>query len=139
MRTFFSHARKGEYSLPPGGDLWGLLKTIAQRKLIKHTRIHLAIRRTVFVELGDDNGTAADIADSQSNGPEEQIAILEELRVIIAPLCEEYQQMVKLRLAGYTIKEIAAQVPCCERTVFRALERFEELAAVRRKRLDAAE
>jgi RNA polymerase sigma-70 factor (ECF subfamily) len=137
MRTFY--ARKGEYSLPPGGDLWQLLATIARRKLTKHTRIHLAQLRTVDRDERGELGEWFDVPDLSTNGPGERTEILEELHVILEPLRAEYRQMVMLRLAGYPIAEIAAELHCCDRTVFRALERFAELAIERQAVLNAME
>jgi RNA polymerase sigma factor (sigma-70 family) len=137
MRTFFAHARKGEYSLPPGGDLWQLLAKITRRKLTKHVRVHRAQRRTVDREERGDLGEWFDVPDAATNGPGERAAILEELHVILEPLRKEYRQMVMLRLAGYPIADIAAELQCCDRTVFRALERFAELAAERQTLLSA--
>jgi RNA polymerase sigma factor (sigma-70 family) len=135
LRTFFTHARAGEYSLEPGGDLWHLLRTIALRKLTAHSRKHKAKKRSVSREQRESDDVHGEIRDSNAVRPDEQAAVCDELNHVLLALRAEYRQMILLRLAGYSVDDIAREVGCCERTVFRAFERFGELVSGRQRAL----
>jgi hypothetical protein len=56
--------------------------------------------------------------------PEEELAFQEELAAALAPLSPTHQEIIELRLAGYTQPEIARQAGRTERLVRLVLTEF---------------
>jgi len=127
LRTFFGRARAGEFEINSPEDLWSLLATITLRKLSFHTRLHRSKKRTVTRETTTDaNGHGAVAVEIAA--PDAAMLIMEQFEALLQKLPEQYRHMVTLRSQGWTVPEIAESLQCSERTVFRALERFVELA-----------
>ena len=126
-RSFFVGSRDGRYDLQRGGDLWHLLVTIALHKLQNQVHHHTAGRRAVARECSFDteDSLLAPYAQrlAQEPTPLEAVALADELEQILRPLEPLHRRMLELRLQGYHLEEIAAELKCSERTVRRALER----------------
>ena len=118
-------------------DLWRLLVTITERKAIDQMRRARRVKRG-----GGKVSTEADLAAS---GPDDEPAGLDEVAgsqpspEFAAEFAEEYGRLFEalreealrriavLKLEGYTVDEIAAQLGCARRTVARRLEMIRSL------------
>lgn len=128
-RTFFTRAKKGEFELKRGGDLWRLLAAITMNKLGKQIERNLAGKRNMRAEhsvseAADDLGIAP---ASSEPSPEDEALMQEELELLMSGLDEGQRQMLSMRLAGYRLEEIAAETKRSERTVRRLLEKVKGL------------
>jgi DNA-directed RNA polymerase specialized sigma24 family protein len=119
-RSFFLLAQDGEILLRESGDLWRLLVRITLRKVYRTARRHRADCRDVGREQpGPDEAEA--LALSREPTPEEAVALVDELRGVLAPLGPVQRRVVEMRLQGHEVEAIAAEVRRSARTVRRTL------------------
>lgn len=127
-RSFFVHARDGDYVVRRAGDLWRLLVAITFNKLYGQVEIHTAQRRDIKREQTHDT------TDSESDfpltdvepSPAEAAEISEQLRVFMEQLSQIERTILERRLAGSTIEQIADDVDRSQRTVRRLLQNIRE-------------
>jgi hypothetical protein len=76
---------------------------------------------------GENGHGAADVV-VEMTAPHAALVQVEQLAELLKKMPEQYQNIMLLRLAGHDVPDVAEIVGCCERTVYRAQERFAELA-----------
>ena len=131
-RSFFVGARTGRFTLSRGGDLWRLLASITKHKLLRQARHHGAERRSVDVETQldpDDDGRFP--GRRLDPGPEDAVALADELEWVLAQFDPFVRRVLELRLQGAQLAEIARDTARSERTVRRVLGQVRELLAGR--------
>jgi RNA polymerase sigma-70 factor (ECF subfamily) len=125
FRTFFRRVNTDQYEVPRGDDLWKLFLVIALNKIRNAAAHHTAAKRDVrqTVHLGDSPaavGTAVTADDTD----------LTALRLVvddtIAALPESSRQMVRLRIDGHEVGDIAARTGRSKRSVERVLQQFRD-------------
>lgn len=123
MRSFFVRAVDDQYVLRRSGDLWRLLVAITLSKLRRQIEVHTASKRAVTKEqraIGDDDALA--IAADREPRPDEEAALLDELRQVMQSASPAEREALELRLAGETIENIAETMGRSQRTVRRLLQ-----------------
>lgn len=127
-RSFFAGARSDRYVLQHSGDLWHLLVAITVHKLRHQVRRHSAAKRTPQREqtFGTESSLSYLQADAVAREPqpEEALAVVDELGLLLGDLKPLHRRMVELRLQGYGIEEIAAATERSQRLVYRVLEQL---------------
>ena len=108
MRTFFRRLSAGEFRIDHAGGLWGLLKKIAHRKLLKHAEYHGVGKRDPKKET---RPTADELAGREPT-PSEAVALADVIEAALAGLEPPDPEVFQLRLQGCTMSEIAEQVGC---------------------------
>jgi RNA polymerase sigma-70 factor, ECF subfamily len=117
FRTFFRRATEGHYELPDGDELWKLFLVISLNKMRKKAVFHNAAKR--------DIGRTQSIGSSQISGPEAPSDVLRmTIDEMISTLPEEHQGIIRDRIHGYEITEIAARNLVSRRTTERILQNF---------------
>jgi RNA polymerase sigma factor (sigma-70 family) len=125
-RSFFVHAREGEYRLGREGDLWRLLASITLHKLHRQVERHTAGRRDVrrerdCVVAGD--GAAVGFAPvARQPGAADVIAVVEQIALVAQRLRPAQRVVFEKRLAGRSAEEIAKELGRSLRTVRRLLD-----------------
>jgi RNA polymerase sigma-70 factor (ECF subfamily) len=139
FRSFFERHVKGQLDLPDRESLWGLLTVITLRKCghrIEYFQTERRnLRREVVSRHTSDDSRSSFEAIARDPTPSEAAILAEMVEKLIEGLEGRDRQIVELRLQGYVISEISAQVHCTERTVSRVLERVKK----RLERLQSAE
>lgn len=130
-RTFVRRAGQGEFELPDGGGLWGLLCAIALTKIREQTRFHLRQKRSLRDERGLDSVNAAGDRKlpetaAEEPTPAETAEIADVFDRLIAEFDDEERRIIELKLQDFTLEEIASQMECSERTVRRFMKRVQE-------------
>jgi RNA polymerase sigma-70 factor (ECF subfamily) len=120
-RSFFVHAREGDFVLPRAGDLWRLLAAITLNKLQRQVERHTAGRRDVGREAQDSAFAAAERATVEPT-VDEAMALCEELQAVTQRCAAVEREALEMRLQGHTIEEIAKRLQRSQRTVRRWLE-----------------
>lgn len=115
FRRFFRHVMKGEYDVPPGEELWGLLLVIALNKVRSEEAFHRAARRDLRQDVAADP-TAFPSGSADTAFLEASVG--EALSLLPAP----HRQLAELRIAGHDVAEIAASTGRSKRTVERLLQ-----------------
>ena len=118
FRTFFQGARRQAYTVPPDGELWGLIMVIGLNKVRAYAGHHRAEKRDIDRTTDDDDHPAMARDDTAADFL--RLVVEEQL----AGLPPAHQEMVRLRLTGYEVGEISARTGRSRRTVERVLQEF---------------
>lgn len=118
--------------LETSDELWGLLARLTRRKCVKYRRRFYAQRRDVRREqlagaYPDERHYEFQVDQPL---PDETVAAQDVIEFVTRGLDETQRGICLLRLAGFSIQEIADKMECSERTVYRVL-------ALVRERLEA--
>lgn len=120
FRTFFRRVSDGQYNVSGGEELWNLLLVISLNKLRTLATRHRAAKRDVSrtVPLLDNDLTT----EAQNN---EALQLLKmTVDEIVGNLPEIEQEIIRLRIEGHEVQEIADRTKRAKRSVERILQRF---------------
>ena len=122
FRTFFRRVSEGLYDVPPGDELWQLLLVIALNKVRKLAAFHRAQKRDVR------KSQDADLLETTGKLKTRDETSLKVLEMVIEELLSgrtsTQQSIVRLRIEGYQIDDIAERTQQSKRTVERVLRDF---------------
>ena len=118
-RSFFIRARNGQFVLQRSGDLWRLLISITNHKLLRQRRAHFAEKRSVTSEVQLTG--FAEYTDAREPTPEEAVAVADELETLMETLDSFGRRVLELRLQEENLAAIAEDTGRSERTVRRKL------------------
>jgi RNA polymerase sigma-70 factor (ECF subfamily) len=126
FRRFFRRVLQGDYDVPPGEELWGLLLVIALNKIRTEEAFHRAAKRDVRL-CAESADPALLPARQDSESALLQLCVEDALGQLPA----QQRTMVELRIQGHEVAEIARQTGRSKRTIERNLQdvrtRFREL------------
>jgi len=126
FRRFFGKVLQGDYDVPPGEELWGLLLVIALNKIRTEEAYHRAGKRDVRL-----SAQPADLAALESPEDEDEAHLQLCVEDALGRLPDHFRVMVELRIQGHEVAEIAEKTGRSKRTVERILhdvrERLREL------------
>jgi RNA polymerase sigma-70 factor (ECF subfamily) len=126
FRTFFRRAAKGAYSVPAGDDLWKLFLVIALNKIRRLGEFHRSGKRSVS-RTSTLSEPGREVAETLAN---DSIHILElTIDEILSDSPAHVRQMVKLRIEGCEVAEIATRTGRSKRSVERVLQNFRKSLA----------
>ena len=124
FRTFFRRARDGHYQVPDGDELWKLFLVIGLNKIRDAAAFHRADKRAI------DKTTELTADAKQVSSAGESVAETT-LRLVIEELLEQLpenqREIIRLRLDGAQVTDIADRTQRSLRTVERTLQKFREL------------
>jgi RNA polymerase sigma factor (sigma-70 family) len=126
-RSFFTHAREGQYLVDRSGDLWRLLAAITLHKLHGQIERHTAGRRDFRRERestppADGESVELPEAAALQPSPAEAIALAEQFALVIHRLGDEQRVVFERSLAGDSIDHIAKRLGRSARTIRRLLD-----------------
>ncbi len=123
FRTFFRRLTSDRYEAPEGDNLWKLFLVIALNKIRKNAIYHKAAKRDVrqTISLGElPVAHNKDEATEQTDESELQSIIAE----MLAELPESSRDIIRLRIDGLPVNEIATATGRAKRSVERVLQQF---------------
>lgn len=123
FRTFFRRAEAGAYAVPEGDDLWKLFLVISLNKVRRLGNFHRSAKRDV-------TKTTLFIAQSPEDlpGAHDSVRVLElTIEELLARCPEHARQMIRLRIEGCEVAEIATRTSRSKRSVERVLQQFRQL------------
>jgi RNA polymerase sigma-70 factor (ECF subfamily) len=121
FRTFFQGVRRQAYQVPPGGEVWGLLMVMARNKVRKLVEHHRASKRDVR-QTSTANGRSEKAHKDEAGGVFLRLVLDEQM----SGLPESNREIVRLRLEGHEVAEIASRTGRSRRTVERVLQDFRD-------------
>jgi RNA polymerase sigma-70 factor (ECF subfamily) len=121
FRTFFQGVRRQAYQVPPGGEVWGLLMVMARNKVRKLVEHHRAGKRDVR-QTSTANGRSEKAHKDEAGGVFLRLVLDEQM----SGLPESNREIVRLRLEGHEVAEIASRTGRSRRTVERVLQDFRD-------------
>jgi RNA polymerase sigma-70 factor (ECF subfamily) len=117
FRTFFRRVSDGHYQIPEGEELWKLFLVIALNKVRAIAEYHRAAKRDV--------GHTRSLVHYQLEEPADTSEVLRmTIDDVLATLPEQHQEVVRDRIDGYEIADIATRVSISRRSVERILQSF---------------
>ena len=120
FRTFFRRFSDGQYSVADGEDLWNLLLVISLNKLRSRAKKHRAAKRDVSKTILLDESH-----QKRSVQNNEALLILRmTIEEIIGSLPVIEHDIIRLRIEGHVVTEIAKKTNRAKRTVERILQNF---------------
>lgn len=120
FRTFFRRASEGLYHVPPGEQLWQLLLVLAINKVRALAVHHRAQKRDVTRTVGSSGLEAFRGVNDES--PMQVLAMVVE--EITGDLPEVQQKMIRLRIEGHEVAQIAIATDRSKRSVERVLQKI---------------
>lgn len=121
--SFFRGVGQGFYDVPHGDELWKLFLVIALNKIRAKGAFHRAAKRDVRRTAGDEFLDRAGPAGSEADETAYTF-----LKMVIDEAMGELpalqQHMIRLRIEGHEVADIAAQTKRSKRTVERVLQDF---------------
>jgi RNA polymerase sigma-70 factor (ECF subfamily) len=117
FRRFFRRVLQGDYDVPPGEELWGLLLVIALNKIRTEEAYHRAGKRDVRLAT-----RPADAAQLEARGDEDEAHLQVCVEDALGQLPPAYRALAELRIQGHEVAEIARQSGRSKRTVERILQ-----------------
>src|SRR6185503_11807378 len=128
FRTFFRRIAIGHYHVPRGDDLWKLLLVISLNKVRALGAFHRAEKRDIGVttELNERVAERTSVTGSDQTALKTLEMTIDELLKELPP---SHAPIIKLRIQGNNVSEIAEQTTRSKRTVERVLQGFRERLA----------
>ena len=123
FRTFFRRASLGEYEVPDGDELWKLFLVIGLNKIRAVSGFHKAAKRDVRHTAGSETADRANAAVPDDVARRTLEMTIDEL---LAPLPESHREIIRLRIDGFEVSEIAERVKRAKRSVERILQEFRQ-------------
>lgn len=117
FKSVFRGINMGSYDAPEGGTLWQLMAIVAVHKVRRNARRRTALRRDSRRTQSLNAMEKFDTADDCT--PEEFESAIREA---IEDLKETEQDVVLLRVQGYSVEEIATKLDRSRRSIERALQ-----------------
>jgi RNA polymerase sigma-70 factor (ECF subfamily) len=123
FRTFFRRAADGQYVAPEGDELWKLFLVMALNKIRTRGAFHRAkkrdYRRTV-------QGLEPEDAANQDDTQEAYHVLRLSIEDFIEQYPDQHRDVVRLRIEGFEVNQIAEKLQRSKRTVERILQGFRE-------------
>jgi len=123
FRTFFRRVEKVQYDVPEGEDIWKLLLVITLNKIRAVVAFNRAAKRDMRRTRSD-----AMVEEAVAKADDKDEIALATLRIVIDELLSDQlevnQKIIRRRIEGYDILEIAQNVNRSKRTVERVLQEF---------------
>jgi RNA polymerase sigma-70 factor, ECF subfamily len=129
LNSFFNRHALGEFDLRGWDSLWALLTRITLRKCGHQLETYLAQCRDLRRETPPPNtdGSASNWqAIAREPSPSEAAMLAESVQLLLQDLGQRDQEIISLRLQGYSADEICTMANRPRRTVYRVLTRADE-------------
>jgi RNA polymerase sigma factor (sigma-70 family) len=122
MASFCRGVKEKRFHIDQSSKLWGLLATITCHKILKHIEYHDAGKR----RPGDEVRPEGDVFHSREPSPEEAAHVANVIEQVVQGLRDPDPEIFRLRLEGYTRKEIAKKFDMTEANVKCRLDRIRD-------------
>ena len=126
FQTVFNRLADGQFDLGDWDSLWGLLTRITVRKCEKwrdhfHTHGRDVDREVLLPPAAGECEPGWEFIDREPT-PAEALALAEAVQQVMRGLNDREQQVVRLKLQGFSLSEISEQIPCNYRKVRSVLD-----------------
>jgi RNA polymerase sigma-70 factor (ECF subfamily) len=127
--SFFRRNAVGEFQVENWNDLWALLVTITLRKCSTKVTSFMTAKRNVSLErtVAREPGESSLSVAASEPSPLEIATFNESLDQLFDLLTPLQQEIVTLRLKGYSNVEISQKIGRTERTVYRSLDKVRDV------------
>jgi RNA polymerase sigma factor (sigma-70 family) len=126
--SFFRREARGEFPIDNSSQLWRLLVRLTLTKAYAEARRHTAAKRDVAAEIPDGQALLSQTLDREPR-PDEAAALLDQVDVLLRDLPELHGTVLRMRLEGHSVTELAAALRVSRQTVYRVLQLLQERLA----------
>jgi len=124
FRSLFRGVYSGSYDAPEGCSLWQLLAVIAMNKVRRKVSRDKSVQPSLSIGVSSSEGAAIDVPEVR-----ETEGLENALRDALECLRPMEQDVVRLRVQGFTVEEISEKLNRSRRTVERTLQQARESLA----------
>jgi RNA polymerase sigma-70 factor (ECF subfamily) len=130
FRTFFEHAKEGQFRIEEQDDLCKLLMRITVHKTLRKVAYHRAAKRDLRQELGHGQEPQEQLQKllDREPTPEEAVTFLDLLEHFLGRLRPQERQIVEMRLQGCNNDDICQKLGIYDRKIRRVIEHVRCLA-----------
>lgn len=121
LRSFFSREARGEFQIDSSAQLCRLLVKMTINKARAKARHHTARRRSVSSEAPIGDELLAETI-SREPSPDEVASMIDQVDTVLRGLPDLYGSILRKRLEGHSVGEIARELAVSRQTVYRALD-----------------
>lgn len=130
FRTFCRRAAERPFDLDGPDGLWALLVEITLRKCGRWNRHFRTRKRDVRREQAppplSDSDCDNEPLDAAAPGPEDEAVLREMVEALLRGLDDRARTVCEMRLQGYEIEEIAADLKCSTATINRKIRNIKD-------------
>lgn len=124
FRTFFRRVSIGQYDVVDGEDLWRLFLVISLNKIRNAAEFHRAKKRDVRRTKSVDSDLYRTYSSHESDDHVAVLILQMTIDDVLAKLPEHNRDVVRLRIDGFSVTEIAEKANRAQRSVERVLQQF---------------
>jgi RNA polymerase sigma-70 factor (ECF subfamily) len=127
FRTFFRRVSNGQYDAVDGDDLWRLFLVISLNKIRSAAEFHRAQKRDSRRTKSANAGNLGQLATSPHNDEAAFTVLKMTIDELLGELPKGHAEIIRLRIEGNTLPDIAEKTDRAQRTIERVLQRFREI------------
>lgn len=127
FRTFFGRIKDGQFQIANQDDLCKLLMRITVHKTLRQVAFHQAAKRDPHLESTQGEQVLERMNEilAREPTPDDAVAFVDELEHFLEKLKPQERQILEMRMAGYSNKEIMQKLNIeHDRTIRRVIERI---------------
>lgn len=124
FRTFFRRVAVGQYEVVDGEDLWKLFLVIALNKIRTAAEYHRAQKRDVRRSKSVDSDLYRALSGRQNDEQVAMLVLQMTIEDILEKIPESNRELVRYRIEGFSVAEVAEKSGRALRSVERVLQNF---------------
>jgi len=128
LGSFFRREARGEFRVDSSSELWRLLVRLTLTKAWAKARHHTTEKRSVRAEIPNAEALITETV-AREPSPDEATALVDQVDVLLRGLPELHGQVLRMRLEGQSVTELAETLGVSRQTVYRVLELLRERLA----------
>ncbi|MFH1922110.1 MAG: ECF-type sigma factor [Planctomycetota bacterium] len=132
LGSFFRREARGDFQIDCSSQLWRLLVKLTLMKARAKARHHTAEKRNVTVEFPNAEALISETVVREPR-PDEAAALVDHVDVLLHGLPDLHGKVLRMRLEGHSVTELAEELEVSRQTVYRVLhllqERLTEIAS----------
>lgn len=125
LASFFRREARGDFRVDSSSELWRLLVRLTLTKAWAKARHHTTEKRSVRSEIPNAETLITETVGREPN-PDEAAALIDQVDVLLGGLPELHGQVLRMRLEGQSVTELAQTLGVSRQTVYRVLQLLRE-------------
>jgi RNA polymerase sigma factor (sigma-70 family) len=128
LGSFFRRQARGDFRFDCTSQLWRLLVKLTIMKARAKARLHTAEKRDVSAEIPNAEAFVSETVIREPS-PDEAAVLVDQVDVLLHGLPELHGSVLRMRLEGHSVTELAEELGVSRQTVYRVLKLLQERLA----------